>query len=86
MTKEHREAYDKTLKLFDYRCAICGNNVIQVHYIIYGKLHGTRDNLTYFGNLIPLCKKHHDLVHTNKEKYMPMLQEMIKKKIEEVNL
>ena len=34
------------------------------------------------GNIIPLCKKHHDMVHTNKKKYMPILIEMIDRKIE----
>ena len=75
--------YVKTLELYDYKCAFCGDYQVQCHHIVYGKLHGSRKKLTYFGNLIPLCKKHHDLVHTNKDKYMPMLQRMIKEKINE---
>lgn len=83
ITKAEKEVYTKTLEMYDYKCALCGSPVIQCHHIRYGSLRGGR--LTYFGNVIPLCKKHHDLVHTNKDKYMPMLIEMINKKIEEVN-
>ena len=38
---------------------------------------------TYMGNVIPLCKTHHDLVHTNKKKYITFLIDMIDKKLEE---
>ena len=79
-----REVYRKSLELFDGVCAMCGNPNVAMHHIIYGKLYGTRKKLTYYGNLIPLCERHHTLVHTNKDKYMPMLIEMINKKIKEV--
>ena len=84
ISKEEKEVYRKTLELYDYKCAMCDSPVIQCHHIRYGGLRGGR--LTYFGNVIPLCKFHHDLVHTNKDKYMPMLIDMINKKIKEVNL
>lgn len=83
ISKEEKLVYVRTLEMYDYRCAICGNPSIHCHHIRYGSLRGGR--LTYFGNVIPLCKKHHDLVHTNKDKYMPMLIEMIDEKIKEVN-
>lgn len=82
MNRKQKEAYTKTLEAFNYECAICGNNEVQIHHILYGKLYGTRDNLTYFGNLIPLCKKHHDLVHTDKNKYIPILQKIIKEVVD----
>lgn len=75
-----KKVYQKTLELFNNCCAICGSNQVQCHHIRYGGLYGGRK--TYMGNIIPLCKKHHDLVHTNKKKYMPILIEMIDKKME----
>ena len=81
MNKSDKEVYEKTLNLFNNRCAICGSNQVQCHHIRYGGLYGGRK--TYMGNIIPLCKNHHDLVHTNKKKYRPILIEMIHKKMEE---
>lgn len=75
-----KEVYQKTLELFNNCCAICGNNQVHCHHIRYGGLYGGRK--TYMGNIIPLCKKHHDTVHKNKKKYMPILIEMIDKKME----
>ena len=76
-----KQVYEITNKMFDYCCAICQNNVIAMHHIRYGGLYGGRK--TYMGNVIPLCEKHHRLVHTNKDKYMPMLIEMCNKKLKE---
>jgi hypothetical protein len=66
--------YQKTKELF-HGCAFCGNPEVAMHHIRYGGLFGGRK--TYMGNVIPLCDKHHKLVHTNKKKYMPMLIDMI---------
>lgn len=77
MTKEEKEVYQKTIELYNGRCAICGNNQIQLHHIRYGAC----GRKTYLGNVIPLCKQHHDLVHTNKRKYQPILIDMINRKI-----
>lgn len=73
-----KEVYKKTLELFKGCCALCGNPYPQLHHIRYGAC----GRKTYMGNVIPLCKKHHDLVHTNKRKYMPMLIEIIDKRLE----
>lgn len=75
-----KEVYQKTLELFNGVCAICGNNQVAMHHIRFGGLQGGRK--TYMGNVIPLCEKHHRLVHTNKRKYMPMLIEIIDKRID----
>ena len=82
-SKVEKEVYKKTLELFDYKCAICGSNRIQCHHIRFGGLYGGRK--TYMGNVIPLCEKHHRLVHTNKNKYMPILIEIIENKIKGVD-
>lgn len=72
-----KEVYEKTLELYKGCCAICGTPYPQLHHIRYGAC----GRKTYMGNVIPLCKKHHDLVHTNKRKYQPKLIEMIDKVI-----
>lgn len=75
-----KEVYQKTFELYEGCCAICGSPEIHMHHIRYGGLYGGRK--TYMGNVIPLCEKHHRLVHTDKNKYMPKLIEMIDKKME----
>lgn len=79
MNKKESEVYQNTLKMFDYCCAICGNNSIQMHHIIFGNLRGGRK--TYMGNVIPLCKHHHDMAHSNKLKYMNELLELVRNKM-----
>ena len=77
-----KEVYEKTLELFKDCCALCGSPYPQLHHIRYGAC----GRKTYMGNVIPLCKKHHDLVHTNKRKYMPMLIEIIDKRLKNENI
>ena len=76
-----KEVYQRTLELFNNECAICRSNQVQCHHIRYGGLYGGRK--TYMGNIIPLCKKHHDMVHKNKKKYMPILIEMVNRRMNE---
>lgn len=77
-----KEVYQKTFELFEGCCVFCGNPYIHMHHIRYGGLYGGRK--TYMGNVIPLCEPHHRLVHTDKNKYMPKLIEIIDSKIKEV--
>lgn len=81
MKVQEKETYKKTLELFNNCCAICGNNQVQLHHVRYGGLYGGRK--TYMGNIIPLCKKHHDMVHKNKKKYMPILIDIVNRRINE---
>lgn len=76
-----KEVYKKTLEMFDYKCVICGSTRVQLHHIRYGAC----GRHTYIGNVIPLCKEHHDLVHTNKKKYQPMLIQIMEDKLNEDN-
>ena len=77
MTKQEKEVYEKTIELFNGCCVICGSPYIHLHHIRYGAC----GRKTYMGNVIPLCKKHHDLVHSNKKKYQPMMIEIINKRL-----
>lgn len=74
-----KQVYKKTLELFNGECAICGNTEVAMHHIRYGGLYGGRK--TYMGNVIPLCPGHHNLVHTNKKKYMEQLIKIIDEKL-----
>lgn len=74
---QEKETYKKTLELFNGVCAICGNNQVALHHIIYG----AKGRKTYMGNVIPLCVYHHKLVHSNKKKYQPMLIKIINEKL-----
>jgi 5-methylcytosine-specific restriction endonuclease McrA len=79
MNKKEKQVYEETFEMYDGCCAFCGSPQIHMHHIRYGGLYGGRK--TYLGNIIPLCKPHHDLVHTDKGKYMPMLIDMIDEKL-----
>jgi len=81
MNKQEKLVYEKTIELYNGCCAICGSNQIHLHHIRYGAC----GRKTYMGNVIPLCKAHHDLVHTNKRKYQPMLIAMIDEKLQKEN-
>lgn len=71
MTKSDANVYDNALRMFERKCALCGSPNVQLHHIRYGGNYGGRK--TYDGNVIPLCHTHHNEVHTNKGKWMPIL-------------
>lgn len=81
MKAQEKETYKKTLELFNNCCALCGSPYVQCHHIRFGGLYGGRK--TYMGNIIPLCKKHHDMAHKNKKKYMPILIDIVNRRINE---
>lgn len=51
---------------------------LELHHILYRS--ERRDLIDEPTNCIMLCKKHHELVHSNKKKYQPMLLEMMERK------
>ena len=73
MKLKDKEVYEKTLELFKGCCALCGSPYPQCHHIRFGGLYGGRK--TYMGNIIPLCVNCHQLVHSNKRKWQPILKE-----------
>jgi DNA mismatch repair protein MutS len=69
LTSKKRSRYNKNL--FVTKCALCDENVEDVHHIAEqnlandaGMIGAMDKNHKY--NLIPLCKKHHNLVHEGK--------------------
>lgn len=58
----------------DRRCRYCGTRAnLDVHHIEYRSQGGNDDR----HNLIALCRTHHDLVHTNKGLWQPVLRAYI---------
>lgn len=58
----------------DKVCQLCGTNRdLHVHHIIYRSEGGTHDE----SNLITLCNDDHGLVHSDKQKFQPMLLKLI---------
>ena len=80
MNKQEKELYSKIVEEQPY-CQLCGSTqILAIHHIIYGKMHGSRKKLTYEGNLIRLCKNCHDKVHSNKKHWQPILLEIVENK------
>ena len=72
-----KQAYQYIADNFPY-CELCGSTYnLHIHHIIYGKMHGTRDSLTYVDNLIRLCNDCHLKVHTSKIKWQPILKGIV---------
>ncbi|MCF6244505.1 MAG: DNA mismatch repair protein, partial [Sulfurovum sp.] len=69
LSKQKRSKYHKELYLS--KCALCDEKVEDVHHIQEQKDADARGNIDHFHknhkyNLIPLCKRHHAMVHEGK--------------------
>jgi DNA mismatch repair protein MutS len=69
LQKQKSSKYHKGLYLS--KCALCDDNVEDVHHITEQKEADKEGNIEHFHknhkyNLIPLCKKHHKMVHEGK--------------------
>jgi len=69
LSKKQKSRYNRDLYLS--RCALCDSIVEDVHHIKPQKLANDTGYIDHYHknhkfNLIPLCKKHHDLVHKGK--------------------
>ena len=59
------------------KCRLCGSTQnIQAHHILYRS--ERKDLINEPTNMIMLCIKCHQLVHSNKKKYQPILLKLIK--------
>jgi hypothetical protein len=61
-TKITKKEYNKTIEIFGNTC-FCGNPYIELHHIRF-RSHG---GVGRWRNLIPLCKAHHTLAHTDNQ-------------------
>ena len=69
LKSQKRSKYNKNL--YVTKCALCDENVDDVHHIAPQKLADSDGKIAHFHknhkhNLIPLCKHHHNLVHEGK--------------------
>jgi DNA mismatch repair protein MutS len=69
LRKQKSSKYNKDLYLT--KCALCDENVEDVHHIAAQKDADEKGHIDHFHknhkyNLIPLCKKHHNMVHEGK--------------------
>ena len=69
LTQKKRSKYNKNLYIS--KCALCDESVDDVHHIAPQKLADSDGKIAHFHknhkhNLIPLCKNHHDMVHSGK--------------------
>lgn len=63
-------------------CMLCGKPYnLNIHHIRYGSV----GRHTYYGNIIRLCINCHQLVHSNKRKWQPILIEIANKHEKEMN-
>jgi len=75
MTKDDRQQYKLALKTWHNSCAICGMNTVELHHIIY-RSHGGKNVKE---NIIPLCRLHHMLAHSNEKYWVDVLLDMNRK-------
>lgn len=65
------------IKLDGGRCRVCGTKYnLHVHHIRYRSEGGTHDE----DNLITLCIPHHDLIHSDKNKYQQRCLAIVEKR------
>jgi hypothetical protein len=57
------------------RCRFCGTPAATVHHVLYRSQGGTHVE----ENLIVLCQEHHDLMHSNKKYWQPILLDLMRR-------
>jgi 5-methylcytosine-specific restriction endonuclease McrA len=67
-----RKDHDLVLKLFDYRCIVCGKKTNEVHEII--PISNGKKYLA-IKNRVPMCREDHNIAHKSTKKSIPLLQE-----------
>ena len=76
-----KEIY-KTIAEEEPFCMLCGKTYnLHIHHVRYGSC----GRHTYFGNIIRLCINCHQMVHSNKKKWQPILIELANKHEKEMN-
>ena len=76
LNRQSKEVYKKIVDEQHY-CQLCGSaNWLEIHHIYYRSQGGLNDER----NLIRLCKKCHEMVHSNKDKWQKFLLEIQYKK------
>lgn len=72
-----KQVYECVYTRDEGKCVLCGSNeLIQLHHIFYRS--ERKDLINDPNNCVLLCLKCHQLVHSNKKKYQPILLELKK--------
>lgn len=75
------KTYNTVFEKCQGRCVLCGTTLnLHYHHILYRS--ERKDLIDDPINGIMLCVEHHELVHSNKKKYQPLLLEL-RRKIED---
>jgi 5-methylcytosine-specific restriction endonuclease McrA len=61
-TKITKKDYNKMIEEFGSMCSVCGRTQIEAHHIVFRSQFGSGN----WRNLTPLCNKHHQLVHKDR--------------------
>ena len=79
MTKKEREVYNYISELEKW-CVLCGSPYnLHRHHIRYRSEFINSEAATYIGNVIILCMRCHQMVHSNKKYWQPRLIEIDKR-------
>ena len=71
-----KQVYECVYTRDEGKCVLChSNELIQLHHILYRS--ERKDLINEPSNCVLLCFKCHQLVHSNKKKYQPLLLKMI---------
>lgn len=80
-------AHAETLRKDKGRCRVCGSSVnLHVHHILYRSEISIKNGRDDLKNLITLCNAHHDMVHSDKKVWQPVLIEAARLREEENRL
>lgn len=72
-----KQTYESVYTRDNGRCVLChSNELIQLHHVLYRS--ERKDLINDPNNCVLLCCKCHQLVHSNKKKYQPILLELKK--------
>ena len=71
-----KETYQVVYERDNGKCRLCGASDIQLHHIVYRSQ--DKSKINDVSNCIMLCGDCHRLVHSNKDKWQPILMEMNK--------
>lgn len=78
-----KKDHDLVLKLFNYRCIVCGKKTNEVHEII--PISNGKKYLA-IKNRVPVCRKCHGWAHNSTKVSIPILQEKRELHIQNVML
>ncbi len=82
--KTDAKAHAACLEKDRVRCRVCGaGQNLHVHHILYRSEISVKNGRDELWNLITLCNTHHDMVHSDKKLWQPILKEAARLREEE---